>query len=163
MRKQVIRARRRGGTPIPRMSAWREASPTTYSPTQGTRWKLPVVVPWRANPDNCAHELKRASRLYRVLRAAELPRSVPGAFVMTAAEWPGTLLHNRRAAKDFQGSIPRGCSRIEILGSSAGTLPGQLGARDTNPTETRQDSIFVTSLIKLIFNGLVSRKESKSF
>jgi len=30
MREQVIRARRRGGTPIPRMSAWREASRYTF-------------------------------------------------------------------------------------------------------------------------------------
>lgn len=95
----------------------------THSPAERTRWKLPVVVPWRANPDNCAPKLSRPGYI-GVLRVAELPRSILRAFVMTTREWPGTLLHNRRAAKVFQGLIPRGCSRIEIPSSSARTLPG---------------------------------------
>lgn len=29
----------------------------THSPAQRTRWKLPVVISWCANPDNCAPKL----------------------------------------------------------------------------------------------------------
>lgn len=34
VREQVIRVRRRGGTPIPRMSAWREAPRYTFADTE---------------------------------------------------------------------------------------------------------------------------------
>jgi len=116
-REQVIRARRRGGTPIPRMSAW------TRDASLRTRQRNTMEITSRATNVPA----RRSLRSYWVLRETEL---------LAAMERPGLACITNATATmpetgiDFRGPISRECSRIA---RRSGLSQNALGATRVAP------------------------------